>query len=268
MSLSPRTAGLLGLVLLGLGLSASLLLDSAPTTDAVSASQVIGDDIPRPTVTRTASRDDLAMRTGDAEQALDHWRSLFTPRGTLSLEDTKALVAERDAAAEALAAKIGALPPDAIPDVVSWLDGASTRDRLVAIDGLGRNPSADAVSALEAMYDDDEGYTNRANILRALGDSPAPGHVDLLVEQVWAAEDERLSQTAAMMLRGEASATASLTDALDSSLPINTRLEAVSSLGAVGTAAAQVALEDLSANPDVPARMRVYAEQELVRSFG
>ena len=268
MSISPRIAGLVGLALLVVGVGLVWQGGDATSSEPVSptASSVDTTSVSRTLDVRT--RATAAYDTDRFAADLDRWRALHAPVGRLSLEETKALVAARDAQAEALAAGIGALAADDLHEVVLTLDGARTRDRLVVIDGLGRNASPEAVAALEALYDQDPGYTTRRNVLTALGDSPAPGHHALLVEAMWSAEDERLSQTAAMMLRGEAAATDALIDALDSALPMNTRLEAVASLGAVGSADAEAALREVVADDAVNARVRAYAERELVRSFG
>lgn len=213
----------------------------------------------------------LASRTaalGQLDHELAAWRDLFAPRGRLSVEQTRALVAGRDAQAEALAALIGAMGPAELDALRARFAGAKTRDSLVLIEGIGRSSEAVSVSVLEELYVDEAGYTLRSNILKALGDSPAPDHTVLLVQELWTNPDGRLSQTAAMMLRGEEAAAGDLAAAIDSELPLKTRLEAVASLGAVGSAQAEQAPTQVAADEDARARVRAYAEKELVRSFG
>jgi hypothetical protein len=204
------------------------------------------------------------------EADLDRWQDLHGPKGKLSLEETQALIAERDAAAEAIALGIGALSPVQLAGVLqAWRDAQRTRDQLVLIDGLGRNASGEAVTALEDIYAEDEGYTNRSHVLRALGDSPAAGHTDLLSQEMWGAGDERLSQLAAQGLYGESGAVSTLSAAAgQQQLPMKTRLEAIHSLGATGEPQAKEALESLSQNEEMEGRVRAYADKELVRSFG
>lgn len=255
----------LALALAGLG--AWMAQDDAPAPGADTSAETARDTRSERT-TRVSSGSAPLADVAQLDRDLAVWRDLFTPKGRLSVEETRALVAERDAAAEALAATIGALSAAELEGVLDRFDESKTRDKLVLIDGLGRNADEEAVSILEELYETEEGYTVRSNVLKALGDSAAPEHTNLLVDQMWNAQDERLSQTAAMMLRGEMGATGDLAAALDSDLPMNTRLEAVSSLGAVGSADAEQALQDIVEGEDTHPRLKAYAEKELERSFG
>lgn len=259
----------LTLALVGLGTWSSL--DDTPSTSTQVSVETTEDT--RRRTTRTARSGGAATPDGDAgiaqlDRDLTVWRDLFSPKGRLSVEETRALIAERDAAAEALAGTIGGLSADQLDEVLVRFDASKTRDKIVLIDGLGRNVDGEAVALLEELYEAEEGYTLRAKVLTALGDSAAPAHTHLLVEQMWSAQDERLSQTAAMMLRGEAAATSDLAAAMDSDLPMNTRLEAVSSLGAVGSSEAEQALQEVVDGDDTHPRLKAYAEKELERSFG
>jgi hypothetical protein len=255
------------LTLAGLGAWTWTSTDSAPGTTAVAETSTA----PGPTTTRTsaASEARLAATLEFVEQTLATWQGLHDKKGKLSLAETKALIAERDATAEALADAVGRLPADDIGAVhQAWRDAEHVRDQLVLVEGLGRSAHAEAVDALEDIYDEGEGYTNRSHVLRSLGDSPAAGHNDLLAEQMSEASDERLSQLAAQALYGEAEASGTLAAAVGSDLPIKTRLEAIHSLGATGTAEAKAALEGMASDDTLEARVRAFASKELERSFG
>jgi len=63
----------------------------------------------------------------------------------------------------------------------------------------------------------------------------ADDHHELLVDQMWAAGDERLQQLSVQGLYGEPVATEALIEAVHSALPLKVRLEAIHSLGATGT---------------------------------
>lgn len=263
--MSRKTLSLTVLCLLGFG----LLLYTAP--DGVGAR----DDTETAGAESEVSRSSRAIGSvGQASgfalnPALALWQDHHRPIGYLSQEDTEALIAKREAAAEALATLIGGMSPgdlDAVLRAIQTTD--RTRDKLVMIEGLRRNPSAEALSVLEELYRDEGGYTLQSNILRALGDSESPGHTDLLTEQMWSADDERLQQLAAQALYGEPDAVSTLTQAIDSELPMKVRLEAIHSLGATGTGEAQQALEEIADSEDTEQRIRAYADQELVRSFG
>lgn len=237
-------------------------LDAGPTASRAVTTQTGGPTATGPTDAQVAVTLDLV------DQTLAKWRTLHEPQGKLSMEETKALIAERDATAEALAEAIGSLSGEDIAAVLAdWRTAEATRDKLVMIDGLGRNGNPEAVDALDSIYGEDGGFTNRSHVLRALGDSPADGHTGLLAEEMWGVEDERLSQLAAQALYGEEGAVQTLADAVTGDLPMNTRLEAIHSLGATGTDAARDALAGFASDPDLETRVQVYAEKELERSF-
>lgn len=201
--------------------------------------------------------------------SLSAWRDLHRPVGYLSQEDTEALIADREAAAAALAGVIAQLEGAELDAVLDAFHGAErSRDKLVMIDGLGQNPSTDALVILEEIYASEDSYTLKSNVIRALGDSPADGHHEVLIEQMWGAEDERLQQLSAQGLYGEGVASDAMIEAVHSELPVKVRLEAIHSLGATGSDAARAALEEMAQDTGLSPRVRQYAEKELGRSFG
>lgn len=252
---------------------AGVWLVPGPTVDRSTAPAVTAEPGPTPTTRRLSSPETAAAHaptsTAEVADALAHWRDLHAPQGKLTLAETRLLIAERDAAAEALAESIGRLPADALPGVLrSWREADATRDRLVIIDGLGRSAHAEAVDLLTDIYEEGDGFTNRSHVLRALGDSPAEGHTLLLTDQMWAADDDRLGQLSAQALYGEPAAASELVEAVTADLPINTRLEAIHSLGATGTDGARDALLAFAEDASLEQRVQQYAQKELERSFG
>ena len=200
------------------------------------------------------------------DRTVRDWQELYTDRGYLTVEQTLALKEERAAAAEAIAAGIAGGDAAVVADTLQRIRAAEgSREKLVLIAGLGRNPSPDAVNALEAVYGEAGHFRLKEESLRALGASEAEGHTDLLVETM-GSPNAGLSQIAAMALYGEAEAVpALLVVAVDTDSDMNTRLEAVSSIGGVHTADGRAALEKLREDAALEARIRQYAERVLAR---
>ncbi len=250
--------------LIGLAL---LFTDSAPT-DALSPADVSTSAEVGGSGSASSGGPAAGFDRGDLESHLSEWRRLHGPIGYLSQEETEMLIARREAAALALAAGIGRMSSSELESVLDAFRSADrSRDKLVMIDGLGSNPSTEALSILEEIYATEDSYTLKSSVIRALGDSPAEGHTDLLVDTMWGGDDERLQQLSAQGLYGEAGMEDALAEAIGSDLPMKVRLEAVHSLGATGSEEAKQILEEAVETTDED-RLRLYAEKEIVRSFG
>jgi len=262
-----RRLGLTTALLTLVGAVGWQLLPDDPSLDAGAPAASSQADTITPKVTHTASGSDAAS-TAEAsglDGQLSEWRHLHRPIGQLSQAETEALIAQREALAEAMAAAIGAMDDFGI--VLERYEDAAVRDQLVFIDGLGRSTDPASVDALESLYTDNEGYTARSHILRSLGDSPAEGHTDLLTSEMTDATDERLQQLAAQGLYGEAGAVDALADAAaDASLPMNTRLEAIHSLGTAYGAGD--ALADIANSDVLEPRVTQFAEKTIERNQG
>jgi HEAT repeat protein len=203
--------------------------------------------------------------TDEVDADLNAWRALYEPRARVTEEELVAIQAERKAHADQVIASIGGLEASDIDHVSNTLQAAPNKERLMLVRGLGANDSPQAVAALEGAYEDIGIFRVREEILRALGDSAAPGHTDLAVRIMVESEDVRLAQVAAQSLYGEESALGKLEALMYSDAPIEVRLEAIHSIGGIKNEAAAAVLRRLIANPDTEARVRMYAEQELRR---
>jgi len=241
--------------------------DSGHPTDAASPVGGQGNSV----TTRTGSGgEDNTTDPGvvrDLVSELAAWRSLYDNRGWLSQDETKALAAERKAAAAVLAAKIGASGPGIVPEVRGAIRNApGSREKLTLMDGLGENPSAEAVDALEDIYAEEELARIKEEALRQLGNSDGEGHNDMLIEEMLNGDDPAMAQTAAAMLYGEAEAMDALVECIYGEQSVEIRLEAVHSVGGVGSDEAQEALEGVTQS-ELEERVQVYAEREIERSF-
>jgi hypothetical protein len=250
--------GTLSLATLGLGLAA-LLQSSAPSGPVEGPGGALRTEEGRPLSTEGGARPD-----DDLTAEVSTWRALYAPRSWLDEAGTQALKAERQARAEAIATSIGAGGPDIVASVRERWEAADARERLLLIDGLGRNPSPEAVTALGALYEEAELFRLKEEVLHALGASEGPGHETLLVA-VMEGEDERLAQVATMALYGEEAAAEALTAVIYSEAAMNVRLEALHSLSGVEGEAAGAALAAAATSEALEPRVRVYAEHELAR---
>lgn len=238
------------------------------------AARQTADPAPDPAVaTVPARRIEVASPRGgsgtplagpDLERALTAWRDLYAPRAAIDEAATQALKAERDAAAEAIMAGIGAAPASSVAEVLDRWRKAEARERLLLIDGVERNPSVEGVDTLETMYRECDARRICEEALAGLGASEGPGNTELLVE-VLNGEDARAAQVAAMALYGEGEAADALIAAVYSEQPIEVRLEAVHSLGGIDTEAADAALAAAATSEKLEARVRVFAQKERER---
>jgi hypothetical protein len=245
-TLSAALVGALGL---------TLAIAGGPARDAGGRGPDAGE---RPVTTRTAG-EQLAGQVAA-------WRGHWGDQPYLDEAQTRALVAQRRAATDALVAAIGSGGPEAaLAAAAAYREAPGSRERLALLQGLGANPSSEALDALEAIYGEEPRFRLREEALRSLGRSEAPGHEHVLTELLGEASDERLQQIAAQALYGEAGAVGALTDAARSDLCVNARLEALHSLAGVGGDEATQALAEIADSEGLEPRVRQFARRELER---
>ena len=88
-----------------------------------------------------------AEQLAQVASSLQTYRELHGPVGKLTQEATEALIAQREATATALAQQVAELEDPS--SVLEQLRSAErVRDQLVLIEGLGNNPSVEAVQAV------------------------------------------------------------------------------------------------------------------------
>ncbi len=211
----------------------------------------------------TAPRDDIADLAGE----IAGWRKLYEDQPWLTQEETVALRERRKAAAEELARRIGNSGPEIVPQVHTAIrDAPRSREKLVLMDGLGNHASAEAVDALEEVFVEEELARLKQEALRQLGNSEGEGANDLLIDQMLNSDDPALAQMAAAMLHGEAGALDSLLACVYGVQAVEIRLEAVHSIGGIGTDEAHAALDGVVSS-DLEDRVKMYADKEIERSF-
>ena len=238
---------------------------ATPTADTVASSQ---DAV----TTRTGSGDtqtDAASARSVAE-GLTAWRALYEGGGVLNHEDAKALIQQRRDAAKALAAELGALGGDGVASVLAaYEESDASREKLLLVESLGLNDSDRAVDALEDLaLSEDELFRLQEEAVRALARSEAEGTTDALLDVLANTDDDRISQIAAQGLYGEEAALAALVDiAKDTSDDMNTRLEAIHSVGGMDSQGAGDALTDLAGDEALEARVSQFAQKTIERTM-
>lgn len=204
------------------------------------------------------------------EEALQSSRALYEPRAQITQEETVLLMSDRKTAAERVEGAVAGLPADEVGGVHAALRAtSSSREKLTLLRGLGAHPAEQAVEVLEASYAEQDVFRIREEILRTLGDSTAPGHIELALQVMFGEgpgpADPRLMQIAAQSLYGEAGALDALERLLSSDAPVAVKLEAIHSIGGIRSGAARRVLERVLASPNTAERVRQYVERELQR---
>jgi len=236
------------------------------TSDAVAGAAAEG-----PVTTHTASGDAQPGAAGErgVEDGLAAWRALYEQGGVLGHEAAKALVQQRRDAGKALAAELGALGAGGVPEVLAAYNASeSSREQLLLVESLGMNDAGEAVSALEELaLSEDELFRLQEEAVRALARSEAPGTTDALLDVLAQTDDDRISQIAAQGLYGEEGALDALVDiARDSGDDMNTRLEAIHSVGGMDSTASDDALADLADDEAMEARVTQFAQKTIERA--
>lgn len=222
-------------------------------------------DAERPAPTRPHAGDGVSP-ADELDADLNSWRVLFEPRERLSHDEIVEVMKERDTHRERVIASIGRLPGSDIDHVRNTLAAAPNQEKLMLVRGLGANETPEAVAALNDAYDHIDVFRVREEVLRSLGNSNGPGRNELAIEVMFDdGTDTRLRMVAAQSLRGEEEALGKLEELMYSNAPIEVRLEAIHSIGGIGTEAAAEVLRKLIANPNTEERVRVFAVQELRR---
>jgi len=236
-----------------------------------------GESFAEPAIKGKAGAPDRLARTRTykprvrpaVDGAMEKWRDLFE-QTALGSDEANALVdARRQAKAQAVQ-RLAQGGDDVVPQVLeAYRQTERSREKLVLIEGLGAGGGPAALDALTGLVATEDRFRLREQALRGVGVSDLPQAEDALVDAMLGADDQRLQQIAAQALYGRAGSLDALSGAvLDTGLPMNVRLEAVHGIGGMGSTSALQALQHIASEPTLEARVRVYAEREIVRSFG
>ena len=195
--------------------------------------------------------------------------SLWGPPDGLSLDSRRALLASRLAAETKLIETVGGGGEGAVQQVLElYSEANSLKEKLVLIRALGANPSTAACRALEEVASSESVFRLQEEALRALGTSISPEGSESLLRALHTVEDPRLAQVAVQGLFGDVGALGALEALAATDAPMKVRLEAVYSLGGIQTDDARSTLALLASDTSLEPRLRLFAEQALVRGGG
>ena len=201
-------------------------------------------------------------------RAIEELRALYGFAGALDSDAALALIEKRNAATDALVARLAGLGSAAVDPILSaYADATTGREKLMLIRALADNPSPEAAKGLATLLETEDTYSYRRALIEALGDSKAPGAAELLAETLASADDPR-ARIAAVKALGEGQVgTDALIARIDTDPDVNVRVAALGRLAEVAGDAAQPVLDRLAASGDTEPRVRAAAIQAIARSF-
>jgi HEAT repeat protein len=288
----------LGLAIAGVMILAGVLLLSrqhagrtsepnSPTSPAMTVTATTPPSLPAPVAAQPAkpspepvSTAAPAMPTVDLKAPVDpakraqivailaELKNLYGDVGTLSWEETKALVASRRKASDDLVDRLAKLGPGgarAISDVFGEAD--SVRARLLLVAALGRIGDEEAAAVLGDLMNRDNSYSLRKEIVASLGERKEIASTAVLAGILQAQDDARLRATSVQALSGRADALPLLTERIRNDTSKDVVMESIRSVGLIGNDNARNILAGI-AQGSMDVAVRQTAIQELGRSFG
>jgi HEAT repeat protein len=180
-----------------------------------------------------------------------------------------ALNSQRAQAKLDLIQKLAALGPggaQAISD--SYKQSSVIRDRLLLAEALGSIQDSNAVAVLQNLLSGETDFFHRQKLITSLGHRSESGALNSLVGITTGNDPGGLKFAAVQGLSGRAGALAALNAVIENGTDLAVRLEAIRSVGRIGTDAARQTLVTIAQNASLPSIIRETAIQELRRSFG
>ena len=199
---------------------------------------------------------------------LTELKNLYGDVGTLSWDETKALVAKRRKATEDLVDRLAKLGPGgarAIADVFGEAD--SVRAKLLLVAALGRIGDEEAAAVLADLMGRDNSYSLRKEIVAALGQRQETASTAVLTGILQTQDDARLRAASVQALSGRADALPVLTERIRNDTSKDVVMESIRSIGLVGSDEARNVLAGI-AQSTMDLAVRQTAIQELGRTFG
>jgi HEAT repeat protein len=200
--------------------------------------------------------------------ALTELKNLYGDVGTLSWDETKALVAKRRKASDDLVDRLAKLGPGgarAIADVFGEAD--SVRAKLLLVAALGRIGDEEAAAVLADLMGRDNSYSLRKEIVAALGQRQETASTAVLTGILQTQDDARLRAVSVQALSGRADALPVLTDRIRNDTSKDVVMASIRSVGLIGNDGARNVLTGI-AQSTMDLAVRQTAIQELGRTFG
>jgi HEAT repeat protein len=156
----------------------------------------------------------------------------------------------------------------ATADSDSYKQSNVIRDRLLLAEALGAIQDPNTVSVLQNLLAGETDYFHRQKLITALGHRSESGAVDSLVGILNGNNAGGLKFAAVQGLSGRPAALTALETVIETGTDIVVRLEAIRSVGRIGTDAARLVLVKIAQNVSLDTIIRQTAIHELRRSFG
>jgi len=208
------------------------------------------------------------VKRAEVETVLAEQKKIYGDAGTLSWDETKALVAKRRKAGEDLVERLARLGPGGARAIASvYTAGGDTRTKLLLVAALGRIGDQEASAVLDGLMNADNSFSLRKEMVAALGKRQEPASAAVLTGILQSQEDPRLRAMSVQGLSGRAEALPVLSERIRTDASLDVRMESIRSVGLIGNQAARDALAGI-AQGSMETPIRQTAIQELGRSFG
>lgn len=208
-----------------------------------------------------------ATQATAVNQALDELKNIYSQAGTLSWEQAKAHIAQREKATQELADRLAALGPHgarALAGGYSQTDSA--RAKLLIVRGLSKINDAEAVGVLQDVLTRDNALSVRKEVVRAFGHREEEAAEQALAG-VLSHPDAQLRFAAAQAFSKRKNAVRILAKQLKREGDPHVRGELIRSVGLIGNQDALNVLAE-TAQSQMDRTVRKTAIRELSRSFG
>jgi HEAT repeat protein len=191
------------------------------------------------------------------------------PPPGLTPDKASALNSQRAQAKLDLVQKLAALGPggaQAISD--SYKQSGVIRDRLILAEALGAIEDSNAVTVLQNLLAGETDFFHRQKLINSLAHRSESAAVNSLVGITTGNDPGGLKFAAVQGLSGRPGALATLDAIIENPGDMTVRLEAIRSVGRIGTDAARLTLAGIAQKTSLDTIIRQTAIQELRRSFG
>ena len=203
----------------------------------------------------------------EVQVSLEELRALYTDAGALDWDAARNLIEDRKKRVADLERHLADLGDGSARALAEALKAAIlTRDKLLLARALGKSGDSDAVAALEALLQGEEGHSVRAEMVAALGRRGDSESTQVLAGLLDPKEDPRLRVAAVHALSGREEALGTLAGVVGTDDDLTVRLEAIRSVGRIGSDGALDLLHTIADSQEIP-RLREQAIQEMARSY-
>ncbi len=191
------------------------------------------------------------------------------PPPGLGHDAAQTLVVQREKAKQNLIQSLAALGPGAAQAISDlYKQSSAVRDRLILAEALGSSQDPAALPVLQSLLGGETDYFDRQKLISALAHRPESAAGDTLAGVLSGSDPGGLKFAAVQGLAGRPGALTTLDTIIEGGTDVAVRLEAIRSLGRIGTDTARLTLVGIAQKTALDVLVRQTAIQELRRSFG